>query len=76
MPKKAEPTDKQDKVQDQQAAMTTFRAERERDAATRAAEEGALITSRPKVKADPEGDIDQRMQALLEDHQRMGARPK
>lgn len=29
-----------------------------------------------KVKADPNGDIDQRMQALLEDHQAMGVRPK
>ena len=30
----------------------------------------------PKVTPDPNGDIDQRMAALLQDHQEMGARPK
>lgn len=36
----------------------------------------AAINSTRKVKADPQGDIDQRMAALLKDHQEMGARPK
>lgn len=30
----------------------------------------------PKVTPNPEGNIDERMAALLEDHQKMGARPK
>lgn len=30
----------------------------------------------PVVEPDPNGDIDQRMAALLKDHQRMGSRPK
>ena len=31
-------------------------------------------TDTAKVKPDPTGDIDQRMAALLKDHQKMGAR--
>jgi hypothetical protein len=50
------------------------RADRERDAALRQAEQDALINKPRRVKPDPEGDIDQRMAALLEDHKRMGAR--
>lgn len=30
----------------------------------------------PMAEPDPHGDIDQRMAALLKDHQRMGSRPK
>jgi hypothetical protein len=44
--------------------------------ATRDAKEAALITEPPAATPDPKGDIDQRMAALLKDHQEMGARPK
>jgi hypothetical protein len=44
--------------------------------ATRDAKEAALITEPPAATPDPQGDIDQRMAALLKDHQDMGARPK
>ena len=57
------------------AAMKTLRAERDADAARRQAETDALINKARRVKPDPEGDIDQRMAALLEDHRKMGARP-
>lgn len=57
-------------------AVAVNRAEREanEDAAARRA--AASIATPKKVKADPEGDIDQRMAALLKDHQEMGARPR
>lgn len=50
----------------------------ERDEALAQAERNRLaaINAPAKVKADPKGDIDARMAALLQDHVRMGARPK
>jgi hypothetical protein len=56
------------------AGAKTLRAEREAAAARRDEETQALMERPRRVKPDPEGDIDQRMAALLEDHKQMGAR--
>lgn len=61
-------------TKDQAAAMKANRADRAAEAALNAAKGAALIERPRRVKADPEGDIDQRMAALLADHTRMGAR--
>ena len=58
------------------AAVAATNADRDAAAALQAQSQAALINQPKKVKADPNGDIDQRMQALLEDHQEMGVRPK
>ena len=53
-----------------------FLAERRRNEATAEARALSAINEPAKVKPDPQGDIDQRMAALLKDHIEMGARPK
>ncbi len=50
--------------------------EEARNESLREARAQAQINQPAKVKPDPQGDIDQRMAALLKDHQDMGARPK
>ena len=59
---------------DQAASAATVRKERAAEAALNDAKQSALIERQRKVKPDPEGDIDQRMAALLQDHKDMGAR--
>ena len=56
------------------AGARTNRAEREAEASRRQAQADAAIERPKRVKADPDGDIDQRMAALLADHKEMGAR--
>ena len=57
-----------------EAGWATYAAERESTAAKLAADQAALIEQRKKVKADPDGNIDQRMASLQKDHEAMGAR--
>ena len=51
-----------------------IRSDRDSEAALTQAQQDAAINKPRRVKPDPEGNIDQRMAALLEDHKRMGAR--
>jgi hypothetical protein len=62
------------KAADKQTA--TIREEAARNDSLREARAQSQINQPAKVKPDPQGDIDQRMAALLKDHQDMGARPK
>ncbi len=52
-----------------------YAQDRKAAASQLAADQAALINEPTKVSPDPRGDIDQRMAALLKDHQGMGSRP-
>jgi hypothetical protein len=71
---RAERRAKSTKAADKQWA--TYAKETERNAALVEAKQAAAVNARKAVKPDPQGDIDQRMAALLKDHVDMGARPK
>ncbi len=57
-------------------ASKASRQDREAAASFLEAQQQAVINRESRVKPDPQGNIDQRMAALLKDHQEMGARPK
>jgi hypothetical protein len=56
------------------AADKANRADRDAAAAFTDARQRALINPESRARPDPEGNIDQRMAALLKDHKEMGAR--
>jgi hypothetical protein len=55
-------------------AMKTLRAEREAAASFLDAQQQAAINPENRARPNPNGNIDQRMAALLRDHREMGAR--
>lgn len=61
-------------AKDAVVASRVTREERASEAALQQSKNDAARQRPSNAKADPDGDIDQRMAALLQDHERMGAR--